>query len=873
MNELTTKFLQQIWNIFPNFSYYRLAENKKWGAHLIDKKELSKYNADNMKFWIYFTPNGEYALSSWVRKKVNAKKMFCFFAEKDTKEKFWESFPLKPSIVNETKRWHHVYWLLEEPMEYSEKWDNIQTALCDLLETDKWAKDAARIMRVPWFKYRKDNEGTFVINTIILNTDRKYKISSFSKILNIKDMLDAQKHTIKKEVWQDAYTLVNAIDSAVDVREVLYDLWGWRWEVRWFSIYEDWRITWGYKYYKSVNGLNNFTEHDDYRPVWWPFSVAKTLLNSTPKAFDYFRENHWLGIKQKTIYEYDWPSVEIDEVQQRKTISIGSWEVIYDTEKNKILWNNWKDEKEVMDAIIEPKWHYEINNIKYFICEYKKQSDSWYMVFHELWRAGKLEATLSQKWITFFWNKYVKQRIVWYIHSAEKKYRYIDSLGLYWKDMVIHKIWQTTVDDSKPPLFIKITDLHPSNRLSDEVLTIPSDKVSHKDIIETIDKLKQMYKWHISVTLFVLFAMTLFSYHIRNELWFFPSWFLVWLTQSWKTSLRRAVMKIFWIDKCMELQATTTHFVLLKMMKHYMPICIWEYNNTDSKVNWDDVIKNNYDGTMNSRWTATQETIDYPTNAAFILDGESRSMNNAVFSRTIMFFMNPWYRQKHIRSFKNINRYFVDNYNNINSLLMNFDEECAMLTDMFKWQDKSDKDRVIENYWLLLWFAKTFNIYDETKEEIIEQCNQQFSMMADDNVEKNTKTLMGLALYHNLNIWFIDVHEPVLKIEFDVDVLKVDWGKIKELQSQIQTTNHHFNIWYQWYDELYIPLNFLFKTTSVHPSFNRFLNRISVKHTIEWKCAGAIKEYAKENWYTKQRFYSEIGIDEWTNKQLWNKEG
>jgi len=91
--------------------------------------------------------------------------------------------------------------------------------------------------------------------------------------------------------------------------------------------------------------------------------------------------------------------------------------------------------------------------------------------------------------------------------------------------------------------------------------------------------------------------------------------------------------------------------------------------------------------------------------------------------------MNPSYRKKHIRNFKNIVDYFIQRYENIENLGMNFDEQQDYLFDKYKYIDKSEKDRIIDNYAMLLAFAKCFDIYDETHDSIIKQLEVQFSMM------------------------------------------------------------------------------------------------------------------------------------------------
>lgn len=844
-------------DLFPNTGIYRINDVEKWGGcHHIGMEDIAKYNDEKHKMWCFFTPNGDYALSKYVRQKVNAKNVYCFFAEADTQDMFREDFMLQPSIVNKTGRWYHVYWLLDKPYQYTEKWDNIQTDLVWFLGTDAGAKDIARVMRLPWTKYWKDNKWEIVIETILFEPERRYTFSEFDSIFSVSDAKKIQEESIKTEVGRDWFNIVKTIDNRLDVVDILHDLWGNRWEIKGASIREDGKKTWWYKYYKAQNALVNFTVHDDYRPVWWPFAVAKKLLGSAPEAFDYFRGKYGIWVDRQVIYSVWQETVKIDHEKNQKTLQAGGWDIVFDYEQSKTFYSTGKSNIEIMDAVIDPIWWYFNNGVRSYICKYQKPNwQSGTTVLTNMIKNNAFENKLSEIGITFLWSKKIAKIFISYIHQTTKEYQFTDGAWIYAWDMIVNRVWEYAIEAGEKPMYVQINDLVSSNRSTNEVFSVEPN-ITREDVIHAVQNCKDMYEHHISVTLFVHFAMTMFARYIRNLFAFFPSAFMVWLTQSGKTSLRRAMMKSFGLDKCLEVQASTTQFVVLKMMRHHVPLCIGEYQNTDMRADWDSVIKNNYDCTSNSRGNASQSLVTYASNAPLVFDGESRSMNNAVYSRSMMFFMNPSYRRKHIRNFKNVLWYFIDNYNNIKNIWVYFDEQQTHLFEKYEHVDRSEKDRIIDNYALLLAFAKCFDLYDETYSSIIWQLETQFSMMWEDNVDKNIKTMLGLANYHDLTVQFVDEILAV-KIEFDVDILKLNEQKIKEMQSQIQTTNHHFNIWYKWYDELCIPLSFLFDNTSLHAATNRFFNKISNRVMFDNKCWNAIMAYARKNKYTNHRFYQD----------------
>jgi len=74
------------------------------------------------------------------------------------------------------------------------------------------------------------------------------------------------------------------------------------------------------------------------------------------------------------------------------------------------------------------------------------------------------------------------------------------------------------------------------------------------------------------------------------------------------------------LDKCTEFVASTTHFPILDISRHYIPISISEYENDKLNFDWDTLLKNNYDRSPGHRGTAQQTVNLYPSNCMFVID-------------------------------------------------------------------------------------------------------------------------------------------------------------------------------------------------------------------------------------------------------------
>lgn len=200
----------------------------------------------------------------------------------------------------------------------------------------------------------------------------------------------------------------------------------------------------------------------------------------------------------------------------------------------------------------------------------------------------------------------------------------------------------------------------------------------------------------------------------------------------------------------METQASATEFSINVLSGHYLPLNIGEYQNDLLKFDRDTMIKNNYDNTQTTRGTAQQKLKTYPLNAMLFIDGETRSMTNSVFTRSIALHMNPAYRKSKMKKPINVLGYFIANYGKIGALPEVYENYRKDLAETFATLQRSEKERIIDNYALLLGFADTMGFVHLVSEAITEQCEKQLQMIGEDNIDKIIKEVFTIAITNKM---------------------------------------------------------------------------------------------------------------------------
>lgn len=918
MNIFTDQFIDDFQKNFGEHLVFLRAwdynNTNKFNPAQVDYVDIDKFNDPevwgiNARYSIFFHPNGDMGKVSSMknRKNEDATTIYCFYADfdlghdiKDTLEEFPRaSFPLQPTAVVETYNGFHVYWILKTPLAvsvYGKRWEDIMTCLAEYLWSDPKVKNLWRILRVPWCYYWSQKQGEtdkpFRVECIDYNPNNKYSIEDFEKIFEATKRITQEKYipdTKLKEGQKGMSNTYNDIVSRVSAIDVLCDLDSTYW-LRWNIITEWGKETWWYRYNKAQNYVIDFTGKN--RPQWTSFSVAKRFKGSDYETFKYFVER-W-GIweifhnkveiraseikKPKDDDEEDEVGFQslvptIVDLEWKVDITVGTINITISFDDKKIYKMSWDERSEIMDASIKTLWYYvDEDGVNTYIVEYAKANeDSWIIYLNKLWKKAELEKRLSEVWISYFgWNGKVEKALVAYIHSCNTELKLINQLGIYDKKMIVNKYGKYSVEnEAGERYFCNITDIQPNDRNTDEIFKIWDD-ISKEEFKEHVRNLAKVYKESIIYSLFTHYALGMFAYSIRQQFSWLPSCSLVWTTSAWKTYARRLMMDMLGMDACMEIKASTTEFSVLTLCKHNVPLSVWEYSNDELRFDRDPMLKNNYDGTANTRWTASQKLKIYPNNACFCIDWEVWTMTNSVITRQIALRFNTtfkkWLAEDEWRT--NINWYLIRNMENIKWLKKLYTtKRRPYMAEKFAHINKAEKERILDNYALLLAFADCFSFIDIVEEPIVEQCQTQFDLFGEDMIDKIIKQVFTIAITSRIEVQVVN---QKLIIELIMDFMRLNKKRFDDLLSSVQSVNYHFmNLHltdYSWSDRLEIPLEYVLKNKSLHATFNSLLDASAkINLALPWiedtgPTVRALREYAKANHLEERLFYQRLDI-------------
>lgn len=882
-------FIEAMPRIFPWYQLYRMKDDWTSTAIVVKEDMAEKYNDDANQYAIFFTPNGNFAKSNGVRRKGTATEIYTFCIDRDdshdNKTKFWLDFPIQPSLIVETYRWYHAYWLIEPSVEahtHLEKWNEIQTWLCEYMGWDKQAKDVTRMLRMPWYKYwKKDRPSNWFLPSVYFfdenikyNFDYVYDMCYKSKKV-AETTNDYKKFT--KETWNESN--YDRINSEVNVIEVL-EHFSNRWQLRWISFMEDWKMTSWYKYNPTHNYIISFSWHD--RPEWGSFNVAKYFLKNDADTFRFFAEKYkiWEWKKKELITK----RVESAPIEWLQSAVNDQWNVVIEIWTNSMIINyedrktykqiDWNPPTEIMDWIIIPRWYFEIVDSKIwkknvYIIDYEKiDANTWEIIAWTIYgdtllKRDALKNLFSKKGLSFIWGKPYDDHLAAYIQKNTTKYEYINKLWIYGQNFVVNEPWLYRKETEYWNYLVEISWVEPSDRKSNVLFEV-WHRNTEKDLEECISNFTSTYYAPIAQTLFTAYAMWMFAYYIRNEFSRMPLVSLTWITQSGKTTLKQLAEKTFWIDSVMKVQAASTYFAVMSMSRHYLPLSATEFQNETQKFDWDTMLKNNYDNSQDMRWNKEQWVNVYELNAMIIMDWEQRSMTNSVYTRTIALQCNKIHRRKIADYSININKYFIDNYDLIKEFKTKYKAREIKLKQRFSTIEKQEKDRILENYSMLIAFSECFRFNHLVQENIILQCKEQLMLMWEDNMNKIIKKLFGMARIARM---ITKIQRECVIIDYIVDLFKVNKKTDADIQSDIANVNSHF-----WpneemlSDRIVIPLDYLFKNKWLHESLNAILDHAfyggkTPDPSAEASTRLAIKEYARANNYTERYFYDMLNGD------------
>jgi hypothetical protein len=133
----------------------------------------------------------------------------CYFPEDTIRPKKAQflhrlrKFPVKPSIVVETRNGFHAYWLLEANVT-QEEFRIGQKALAAYFNADPQVCNPNRAMRLPGYKWIKPNSGCdpFLVR-IILGGDKRHRISSILSALPVSEQEKSQNSPSKAEKGEE----------------------------------------------------------------------------------------------------------------------------------------------------------------------------------------------------------------------------------------------------------------------------------------------------------------------------------------------------------------------------------------------------------------------------------------------------------------------------------------------------------------------------------------------------------------------------------------------------------------------------------------------------------------------------------------------
>lgn len=145
------------------------------------------------------------------RNSKNVNKIRAVFADKDDGK--FESLPLQPTILIDTKNGQHAYWVTDSiPLD---KFEEIQKAIINTLRTDSKIKDKSRVMRLPGFYHKKDPNNPYYVK-MVNQTDNIYNLQQLTSSFpsHQKNMENRNIHKLKGS-HDEIMELINSTEGAV----------------------------------------------------------------------------------------------------------------------------------------------------------------------------------------------------------------------------------------------------------------------------------------------------------------------------------------------------------------------------------------------------------------------------------------------------------------------------------------------------------------------------------------------------------------------------------------------------------------------------------------------------------------------------------
>jgi len=148
-------------SLFPGTACEGLYERVKgFGGNFgtnIPKELIEELKTKNIG--LYFCPNG----NTGKRNTENTNRLNACFADfddgsKDDQMALIRSLPLKPSIIVESGRGYHAYWMFEPPETNKELWRRVQKTIAKVCKSDPKICNPDRLMRLPFSWHTKTDD-------------------------------------------------------------------------------------------------------------------------------------------------------------------------------------------------------------------------------------------------------------------------------------------------------------------------------------------------------------------------------------------------------------------------------------------------------------------------------------------------------------------------------------------------------------------------------------------------------------------------------------------------------------------------------------------------------------------------------------------
>lgn len=890
---------------FPNYILvaWRFKDNKAKGVnilHNISIEEANNMNTIKDKRDIYFTPNGDFKNifkdskrnegRTEAKVKETGGNIYCFLGDNDWGETLRKDTWLTPTIINKTKRWYHMFFMLKNPVDYktyANRRRATQQQLKELLKVDP--ADIARILRAPWYKYFSDNLWDITIETIEYNEKEVYTFEEREDRINIlhenvcsDDVAKkALQKSFKRSKWLGklidiAFKDISEKVLAIDVLEDLYPKFTAQANG---SILEDWKKTRWYHRHKSLNYVNNFsTDSRDERPAWWPWVIAARKHNSFEVTLDYFKNRWWILIDDMRASMWSAREISFTEI----AISEELW-------VKKRVWNFWNNSEWITidEKKMEIRWYTgEANDIPFVDAlitpmGYIIMGDSTkthVINIQKLWwepRIVMLPLCSNLKEFRKFLMRYgimIPEKAKFYIHVFDYIYKtnvpeyfYTNKLWLqelWWQRIIIEKTWEY-IDEQKK-IFVQILDTQ------EDKINVVDNNATFKEYME---KIIWGYGGRISIPVALTMILWVNAYYFRRAEMQLPQMFVFGLSQAGKTVMLNNIFRSFGINK--DISAGSKAFVYEKYARHYIPTHFSEYRNSAHKQNetieW--FMRNLFDGSAIEKGRADQTTVKYEANWLYIFDGQTIFTDDAVLTRMIILMANNTDKLdlKNLKTLPNMYKISSD----IFSKQLSFEKYMELVTPAFEDIKKRIKftrnnDRMIQNYSYLyalcdyLWIS-------EFKKYLDEAMQSQDGMTAQDDIQMIYSKIFNMQYTYKFPC---EIFHKWILISASEEWLRFNTN-IEDLKWFIKTINTNF-LWtntLSWL-KLYVDLKYIYDHPGIRWEFFRALHtmyNLEDKNSFtvdERKTIWSLREFLLKN-KPDHRLANDLNADLFDKWQPW----